>query len=171
MSNACKADGLRNIAAYSHASLVTDGVRTALQSVSQHIVHQVQLYIDTFLCHYSLRSTSPWLVRSRPRVAPAAAPRIASRRTDQPQLGLAVFLNHCVCPQGTSKGALPAAPHSPVSPGGLSFAPRRLTPPPGETGRCLSLRGSALAVAHRLCSLVNIRVLCTVLRQLLSDSC
>ena len=57
MSNACKADGLRNIAAYSHASLVTDGVRTALQSVSQHIVHQVQLYIDTFLCHYSLRST------------------------------------------------------------------------------------------------------------------
>ena len=46
-----------NIAAYSHASLVTDGVRTALQSVSQHIVHQVQLYIDTFLCHYSLRST------------------------------------------------------------------------------------------------------------------
>ena len=42
---------------YSHASLVTDGVRTALQSVSQHIVHQVQLYIDTFLCHYTLRST------------------------------------------------------------------------------------------------------------------
>jgi hypothetical protein len=49
LSNACKADGLRNIAAYSHASLATDGVRTALQSVSQHIAHQVQLYIDTFL--------------------------------------------------------------------------------------------------------------------------
>jgi hypothetical protein len=44
------------LSAYSHASLLTDGVRTALQSVSQHIVHQVQLYIDTFLCHYSLRS-------------------------------------------------------------------------------------------------------------------
>jgi hypothetical protein len=32
---------IRNIATDSHASLVTDGVRAALQSVPQHIVHQV----------------------------------------------------------------------------------------------------------------------------------
>ena len=45
-----------NSAADSHASLVMDGVRTALQSVPQHIVHQVQLYIR----HVSMLLFSPF---------------------------------------------------------------------------------------------------------------
>ena len=58
MSNASEAGGLRNIAALSHTSLVTDGVRTALQSVFQHILcTKYNDTSDTFLCHDSLRST------------------------------------------------------------------------------------------------------------------